>query len=143
MNTHRAIQQRDCSIKDNPYQRSGVMANGSKVCSDAADAEPVPEKDYGYEQESIELRIRSYELLNACVRASTAHANVAEYYPQDYRNGREPVDIVPGRTVRAIFSGGVVNWLNYCLDGDYRRNDDKHNAYNSLESFHDFLLCPE
>lgn len=81
VNTHRAIQQRDCRIKNNPDQRSGVMPNGSKVCSDAADAEPVPEEDYGYEQKSKELRIRSYKLLNACVCTSAAHANVAEYQP--------------------------------------------------------------
>ena len=116
------------------------MTNGSKVCSDTADAEPVPEEYYGYEQESEELRIRRYKLLNACVRASATHTDVAEYQPQDYRNCREPVDIIPGRAVRAIFGRSVVNRFEYCLDGDYRRNDDKHNAYNSLEGFHDFLL---
>ena len=79
MGTRRAIQQRDCGIKDDPYQRSSTVSDSCKICSDPADAEPVPEEDYGYEQESVELRIRSYELLNACVCTGATQADVAEY----------------------------------------------------------------
>lgn len=69
--------------------------------------------------------------------------HAAEYQPQYYRNGGEPVNDVPGGTVRTIIGGGVVNWLDYRLDSDYRRNDDKHNAYNALEGFHEnFSLFP-
>ena len=119
------------------------MVDSSKVLTDIANAEPIPEEDYRCKHESIEQRVRCYELLNACVLTGAAHADVAEYYPQYYGNQREWVDVVPCGTVRAICGGSVVNWFKDCLEGDYRRDDDKHNAYNSLEGFHDFLLVPE
>ena len=84
MHTHCPVQQREYGIKENPNQRSGIMTDGSKVRPNAADAEPVPEEDYSREHESIEHYIPCYELLDARIRTSTAHANVAEYHAQYY-----------------------------------------------------------
>ena len=113
------------------------MADPRKIWRDLHDTEPVPEEDDGCENEPVEQRVRRYELLDAWIRADTAQTNVAEYQPQDYWNGGEWVDVVPSGTVRTIISGGVVNRLKYCLDGNYRRNDDKYNPYKSLQAFHE------
>ena len=127
-------------MKDYPYHRSGVVAHGGKVRSDFADAEPVPQENYGYEHESVELCICRQELLTARVRVRATHANVAEYQPQYYRNEREPVDDVPNGTVGTIFSGSVVNRLDYRVNCDYRRNYDQNDSYDSLEGFHENVL---
>ena len=84
MHTHRTVQQRKCGIKENPNQRSGIVASTSKVRPNVADAEPVPEKDYSREHKPIEHRVRRYELLNARIRTRTTHADVTEYHTQYY-----------------------------------------------------------
>lgn len=136
MNTHCDIQQREYGINENPYQSSGIHANSGKVWPDTHDAEPIPEEDYRYEYKPVEQRVRRYELLNARILSGATHANITEYQPQDYRNSGERIDVVPGGTVQITISGSVVNWFDDCVDGNDRRDDDKHDANKSLEGFH-------
>ena len=84
MSTHCTAQQRVYGVKDNPYQSSGIGTDSGKILPNAADAEPVPEEEYGCEQESVEYRVGSHKLWSARTVAGAAHANVAEYQSQYY-----------------------------------------------------------